>query len=197
MTSGKRLIFITGRPGIGKTSVLLRALNDLKRRGYKIGGMISREVREGGIRVGFEIVDFCNGKRGWLAHRNQAMGPQIGKYRVNLRDLNAVGSRSILNATASDDIVVVDEIGPMELLSQTFRDAVVQAIESEKPLLGTIHYRLRDPVIHLIKTRRDAEILEVTYENRESLHKMVAEMVDSLLKAAKLDQSSSHKSSVT
>lgn len=184
MTSAKRLIFITGRPGIGKTSVLLRALNDLKGRGYKIGGMISREVREGGIRVGFEIVDFCTGKRGWLAHRKQPTGPQIGKYRVNLRDLDAVGSRSILSAIANDDIVVVDELGPMELLSQAFKDAVIQAIKSEKPLLGTIHYRLRDPITHLIKTRRDAEILEVTYENRESLHEMVAEMVDSLLKGA-------------
>lgn len=190
MTSVKRLIFITGRPGIGKTSVLLRALDDLKRRGYKIGGMISREVREGGIRVGFEIVDFCNGKRGWLAHRNQPVGPQVGKYRVNLRDLDAVGSQAILNATASDDIVVVDELGPMELLSPAFKDAVVQAIESEKPLLGTIHYRLSDPIIQLIKTRSDAEIMEVNYENRESLHKMIAELVDSLLKGAERDQSS-------
>lgn len=190
MPSVKRLIFITGRPGIGKTSVLLRALNDLKGGGYKIGGMISREVREGGIRVGFEIVDFCNGERGWLAHRNQPTGPEIGKYRVNLRDLDAVGSRSIRNAVASDDVVVIDELGPMELLSQTFKDAVVQAIESGKPLLGTIHYRLRDPIIHLIKTRTDAEILEVTYENRESLHKMVAEKVESLLEGAKRDQSS-------
>lgn len=184
MASLKPLIFVTGRPGIGKTSVLLRAINDLKNRGYKIGGMISREVREGGVRVGFEIVDFCTGKRGWLAHVNQPTGPKVSKYRVNLGDLNAVGTSSILSAIANDDIIVVDEIGPMELFSKAFRDAVIKAIESKKPLLGTIHFRLRDPVVHVIKAREDAEILEVTYENREKLHKIIVEKVVSFFKSS-------------
>ncbi len=173
----KPLIFVTGRPGIGKTSVLLRATNDLKSRGYEVGGMISREVREGGVRVGFEIVDFCTGKLGWLAHINQSTGPKIGKYRVNMSDLNSVGTSSILSAIANDDIIVIDEIGPMELFSQTFREAVVQAVESKKPLLGTIHHRLRDPVVDTIRTREDAEILKVTHDNRETLHKNIVEKV--------------------
>lgn len=181
---------MTGRPGIGKTSVLLRTINDLKSRGYKIGGMISREVREGGFRVGFEIMDFCTGKRGWLAHVNQSTGPKVSKYRVNLGDLNAVGTSSILSAVANDDIIVVDEIGPMELFSQAFKDAVVQAVESRKPLLGTIHYRLRDPIVHIVKAREDAEILEVTYENREKLHRTIVEKVVSFSEVAKRDQNS-------
>lgn len=166
----KRLIFVTGRPGIGKTSVLLRAVDALREMGYMVGGMISREDREGGVRVGFEIVDFYTLKRGWLAHMNQPVGPRVSKYRVNLSDLNAIGTNSILNAVAKADIVVVDEIGPMELFSSAFKEAVFQAVRSNKPMMGTIHYRARDPLIAVIKTRKDAEILEVTYENRENLH---------------------------
>ncbi len=166
----KRLVFVTGRPGIGKTSVLLRAVDALRERGYMVGGMISREDREGGVRVGFEIVNFYTGERGWLAHVNQPVGPRIGKYRVNLSDLNAIGTNSILNAVAKADIVVVDEIGPMELFSHAFKEAVFQAVRSNKPMMGTIHYRARDPLIAAIKTRKDSEILEVTYENRENLH---------------------------
>jgi len=169
----KRLIFVTGRPGIGKTSVLLRAVDTLKKRGYEVGGMISREVREGGVRVGFEIVDFYTGQRGWLAHVNQSVGPQVSKYRVNLSDLNAIGANSILNAVTKADIVVVDEIGPMELFSYAFKEAVFQAVRSHKPMLGTIHHRARDPLITAIKAREDAEILEVTYENRENLHNTI------------------------
>jgi len=169
----KRLIFITGRPGIGKTTVLLRAVDVLKTRGYRVGGMISHEVREGGVRVGFEIVDFETGRKGWLAHVNQPTGPQVSKYRVNLHDLNAIGTNSIFTATANADVIVVDEIGPMELFSSAFKEAVAQVIGSEKPVLGTVHYRARDPLITAIRAREDAEVLEVTYENRRSLHNLI------------------------
>ncbi|MDH4291670.1 MAG: NTPase [Dehalococcoidia bacterium] len=173
----KRLIFVTGPPGIGKTSVLLRSVNGLKNRGYKIGGMISREVREGGVRVGFEIMDFSTGQRGWLAHINQPTGPKISKYRVNLTDLEAIGVSSILDAIRSADMIIVDEIGPMELFSSAFRDAVIQAAESDKPVLGTIHFGLRNSLVNSLKKREDAEIFEVTYENRETLHNFIIDKV--------------------
>ena len=99
----KRLILVTGPPGVGKTSVLLRSVNGLKKRTYRIGGMISHDVREGGIRVGFEIMDFSTGQRGWLAHINQPKGPKISKYRVNLTDLDAIGVNSILDAIKNSD----------------------------------------------------------------------------------------------
>ncbi|MDH5622980.1 MAG: NTPase [Candidatus Bathyarchaeota archaeon] len=173
----KRLIFVTGPPGVGKTSVLLRSVNGLKNRGYKIGGMISREVREGGVRVGFEIMDFSTGQRGWLAHINQPTGPKISKYRVNLTDLEAIGVSSILDAIRSADMIIVDEIGPMELFSSAFRDAVIQAAESDKPVLGTIHFGLRNSLVNSLKKREDAEIFEVTYENRETLHNFIIDKV--------------------
>jgi len=173
----KRLVFVTGHPGVGKTSVLLRAVDNLKNRGYRVGGMISREVREGGVRVGFEIIDFSTGQRGWLAHVNQPTGPQVSKYRVNLTDLDAIGVSSIINALTTADVIVIDEIGPMELFSPAFREAVVQTIESKKPMLGTIHFRASDPLIDIIKNRDDAEILEVTYENRRSLHNQIIDKV--------------------
>ncbi|KPV65116.1 MAG: NTPase [Candidatus Bathyarchaeota archaeon BA1] len=173
----KRLIFVTGRPGIGKTSVLLRAVDALKARGYKVGGMISREVREGWVRVGFEIIDFCTGQRGWLAHVNQPVGPQVSKYRVNLSDLNTIGANSIRDAVTNADIIVIDEIGPMELFSTAFKESVVEAMKSGKPMLGTIHHKARDPLITTIKARKDVEILEVTYENRAHLHNLIINKV--------------------
>ena len=180
----KRLVFVTGRSGVGKTSVLLRAVGALKAKGYKVGGMISREIRERGVRVGFEIVDFHTGQRGWLAHVTQPTGPQISKYRVNLSDLNVIGASSIINAAtdADMDIIVVDEIGPMELFSPEFKKAVDQAIRSSKPVVGTIHFRARDPLINTIKAREDSEILEVTYENREDLHNVIIDKVVQSLK---------------
>jgi nucleoside-triphosphatase len=166
----KRLVFLTGRPGIGKTSVLLRALDILKAEGYKIGGMVSREARRRGVRVGFEIVDLETRGKGWLAHVDQQTGPRVSKYRVNLGDLNTIGAGSLLNALKNADIIVVDEIGPMELSSLDFKEAMTKAVESRKMMIGTIHYRAHDPLIKTIKAREDTEILEVTRKNRGRLH---------------------------
>ncbi|UCD39780.1 MAG: NTPase [Candidatus Bathyarchaeota archaeon] len=178
----KRILLITGRPGIGKTSVLLRAIEELRAKGVDIGGMLSREIREQGVRVGFEIVDFCSGQKGWLAHASQPVGPKIGKYRVNLNDLNHVGAVSIRNAAKNNQIIVVDEVGPMELFSQAFREAVAEAANSGKPLLGTIHFKAHDSLINLIKNRDDTEIIEVTFENRGRLHSVLVDKVVESLK---------------
>jgi len=169
----KRLLFLTGQPGVGKTSVLLHVVDALKAKGYVVKGMISREVREQGTRVGFEIIDFHTGQKGWLAHIRQPSGPQVGKYRVNLDDLRNIGVNSILDAIKTADIIVVDEIGPMELFSQAFKDAILQAADNTKPLLGTIHFRAQNPLINAIKARNDIEILEVTYENRQNIHNLI------------------------
>lgn len=144
--------------------------------------MICREVREAGVRVGFEIMDLSTGQRGWLAHINQPEGPKIGKYRVNLTDLDFIGMSSLLSALRSADILAIDEIGPMELSSPQFSNALVMVVKSSKPILGTIHYGLRHSLIHSIKEREDVETLKVTYENRESLHNRIANKISDYLK---------------
>lgn len=171
----KRLLFITGRPGIGKTTVLRKCIEVLEARGYSVGGMISREVRKHGARVGFEVSDLGDGRRGWLAHVEQKRGPKVGKYRVNLGDLNAIGAHAITNAVEEADIVVIDEVGPMELRSEHFKQAVKRAVESRKLVIGTLHRRARDELILEIRGREDAEIYTVTYENRGNLHQTIGD----------------------
>ena len=173
----KRIILLTGPPGIGKTSMLHRVVKELRERGQSVGGMICYEVREGGLRVGFEILDISTEQRGWLAHMNQPTGPIVGKYRINLTDLNLIGASSIVEAIQHSDLIVVDEIGPMELLSATFKEAVRQAVESSKPLLGTIHYKLTDSLINFIKLRQDKEIIGITPKNRAMLYNAVVDKI--------------------
>ncbi len=171
----KRSLFITASPGTGKTSVLLKTIEVLKARGYSVGGMISREVRTCGARVGFEILDLSSGRRAWLAHVNQKHGPRIGKYRVNLEDLDNIGAEAITSAVENADVVAIDEIGPMELHSECFKEAVKKAVESGKLVIGTVHWKARDRLIQEISAREDAEIYRVTYENRGNLHEILVE----------------------
>jgi len=171
----KRLLLITGTPGTGKTTVLLNVVEALKVRGCNIGGMISREVRTCGSRVGFEISDISNGRRGWLAHVNQKQGPQVGRYRVNLEDLNHIGADAIIKAVENFDVIAIDEIGPMELRSEKFKDAVKKAIGSGKLVIGTVHWKVRDNLIEEVKAREDAKTYRATYLNRENLHETIVE----------------------
>ena len=178
----KRVLLLTGNPGVGKTSVLMKTVNALKEGGCKVGGMISREMREGGTRVGFEILDLNSSKRGWLAHVGQRSGPQVGKYRVNIEDLNVVGARAILDAVENCDVIAIDEIGPMELFSEKFKEAVRKALESRRLAIAIIHWKAQDVLIGEARKREDAEIITVTYENREKLHERAAEKALRFLK---------------
>jgi nucleoside-triphosphatase len=177
----KRLLLLTGSPGIGKTTVLLRTVEALKFKDYSVGGMVSREVRSCGMRVGFEILDLGTNRRGWLAHVNQKVGPQVGKYRVNLEDLDVVGAEAILKAVEECDVVAIDEIGPMELFSEKFRLAVKKAVESNKLVIGVVHWKAKHRLIDEVKAREDAEIYAVTYENREKIQDVIVEGIKRIL----------------
>ncbi|MEM4733607.1 MAG: NTPase [Candidatus Bathyarchaeia archaeon] len=144
--------------------------------------MISREIRENGARVGFEILDLTSGRRGWLAHINQQGGPQVGRYRVNLYDLDSIGVAAIAEAIEKCDAVAIDEIGPMELFSEKFKKAVQKALESQKPVVATIHWKATNKVISTITNREDAEILTVTLENRDKLPEVIAQKMLNILK---------------
>jgi nucleoside-triphosphatase len=177
----KRVILLTGSPGVGKTTVLIKTVEALKMQGVSVGGMISREARQGIVRVGFEITDLTSNKRGWLAHVNQKSGPQVGKYRVNLQDLERIGAKAIVEAVEKCTVVAVDEIGPMELFSQRFKQAVKQALDSGKLMLAVVHAKARDPLINEAKQREDAEIFTVTLANRDGLPEKLREQVLSVL----------------
>ena len=177
----KRVILLSGNPGVGKTTVLMKTVNALKERGIRVGGMISREVREGEGRVGFEIIDIASSRRGWLAHVNQKGGPRVGRYSVNVEDLNAIGAQAVNFAVENCEVVAMDEIGPMELFSEEFKDAAWKALDSHKLVIAVVHWKATDRLINEAKMREDAEIITVTVENREKLDQQITEKALSYL----------------
>lgn len=177
----KHIILISGAPSTGKTTIITKVTEALKAQDYKTGGMTTKEKRQGEARVGFQIQDLTTKKQGWLAHVNQPNGPRIGKYRVNLNDLDSIGANAIQEAIKTADVIVIDEIGPMELYSQTFKQAVQQAMSSAKPVIATIHYRATDAFVRNVKMRPDIELYELTMENRNTLHNFIIEKITKTL----------------
>jgi nucleoside-triphosphatase len=178
----KRVLLITGAPGIGKTTVLSKTVEALRAQGVSVGDMISREARKGNVRVGFEIIDLTSGEHGWLSHVDHKVGPQVGKYHVNLEDLENVGVIAIVDAAEKCAVVAIDEIGPMELHSQKFKEAVNRALLSGKLVLAVMHAKAKDPLIYEAKQREDAEIFSINIENREALPEKLKKQVQAVLK---------------
>ncbi|MEN3011120.1 MAG: NTPase [Candidatus Bipolaricaulaceae bacterium] len=162
-------IGVTGHPGVGKTTLVKRVLGAVP---LRAGGMITEEIRKCGYRMGFLLRDVATGREGLLAHRHHCDGPEFGKYRLCLRDLEEIGAAAIERALEEAELIVVDEVGPMELKSPRFIAAVEKALACPKPLLVTVHrasnhplaYRIRHEVDHLIRltqSNREAKIQEV------------------------------------
>jgi nucleoside-triphosphatase len=157
-------ILLTGRPGCGKTTLIKRVVKNLAR---PAGGFYTEEMRDGSTRVGFKLVTL-DGDEAVFAHVDFQTPERVGKYGLDLSALNTVGVEAIREAMRRQPLIVIDEIGPMEIRSAIFRDAVTEALDSEVPVLATIFARsLR--FTDAIKSRSDVSILEVHAKNREEL----------------------------
>jgi len=168
----KGRIAITGRPGVGKTTLIERVLatGDLD-----AGGMLTREIRVCGRRVGFAVVDVATGAEGVLAHVHRSRGPKVGRYTVDVDALERVGIAAVHAALRSKKLVVIDEIAPMELSSEAFVPAVEEALANDCALLVATHANADHPVAH--RVRQELQLYRVKLGNRDRL---VDEIVDAL-----------------
>lgn len=175
-----RVWLVTGPPGVGKSTLVSKVVLKLKSAGVIVGGCTTSEVRSGGARVGFEVRDLTSGRTGSLASVATKFGPKVGRYRVNLTDLAKIGAAGVESAAKGSEVIVIDEVGPMELVSPEFRRGVSMGLESGKPMLVVAHERLEDDLLN--ELRADAEeTFVLTVENRESMTDEVAKI---LLQAA-------------
>ena len=114
-----RVSFSTGPPRSGKTTIIQKVAAAFPGRA---AGFYTREVRQQGMRVGFEIVTL-DGQSAVLSHVDFPGPYRVGKYGVNLENLHRVGLPA-LEAGPGVDLVVVDEVGKMECLSPRFIEAM-------------------------------------------------------------------------
>jgi nucleoside-triphosphatase len=157
-------ILFTGRPGCGKTTLIKRIVNKLEQ---AAGGFYTLEIRERGERVGFKIVTI-DGKEAVFAHVNFDTSQRLGKYGLDLSALENIGIEAVRAAVRARQLVVIDEIGPMEIRSAIFRDVVNEAFDGGAPILATITAR-SFPFTDAIKERSDVTMIDVRPSNRDQL----------------------------
>jgi nucleoside-triphosphatase len=169
-------LLITGPPGVGKTTLIRRLVAAAPGRA---GGFFTEEIREGEARVGFQVTAL-HGPQAILAKARGIQGPRVGRYGVDVAAFEAVGVRAIEAALHDADLVVVDEIGKMELCAPGFAPAIDAVLRSPKPLLGTI-LAASHPWTDALKQRPDVELYRLTTKNGAHLEDALLARLHSLL----------------
>ena len=172
-------ILLTGLPGSGKSTVLLKVVERLRKEGFRVGGIITPDVRVRGRRVAFKVVDLYSGREGVLASSERGTGPRVGRYRVDVRGFEEVALSALDYAERECDLICIDEIGRMELYSQAFRHRIEELFRSEKSIIAVVHRN------YLKTYGRRGTLLRVTLENREALVETVTSMIMTRGKASR------------
>lgn len=164
-------VLIQARPGTGKSTALKRVAELLRDSGVAISGFLTEEIRERGRRVGFSIEAFASGERGALAHVEFPGPPRVGRYGV---DLDQFEQLALPELRADADVVLIDELGKMELASTTLRTAVLELLDRGTPTAATVQAS-RHPFTDALKERCDVKVVLLTRQNRDRVPSWVAD----------------------
>jgi nucleoside-triphosphatase len=159
-------LILTGSPGVGKTTAIMRLAEMLKERGIKVGGIISNEVRQDGVRIGFEFVDISSKKTAMLASVS-GTGPDVGKYKVSIEGCR-FAVQVLKEALQKTDVIICDELGPMEFKSKEFVECAEHMLDQDKPIVAVVHKKLRHPLLDRLR-ESGAFTIELDIQNRNKV----------------------------
>ncbi len=157
-------ILLTGPPQCGKTTVVQKVV---ARFPGQAAGFYTREVRDRhGRRLGFEIVTLA-GETALLSYVDFPGPLRVGKYGVNLENFHRVALPA-LEFRSGIELIVVDEVGKMECLSERFVAALERLWAVPVPLLITVAEK-GGGYIQRVKEKPDKVLLSVTPATRDDL----------------------------
>jgi nucleoside-triphosphatase len=164
--SGETNFLLTGRPGVGKTTVVERLVEVGRERGASVRGVFSPEVRDDGERVGFEIVDVSTRRTETMA-RVGYDEPSVGKYGVDVSSVDEIAREAVVADDA--DLIVVDEIASMQTHSDVFVERVRGVLDSETPVVGVVQEDCETGFVGSVKERDEATLVRITERNRDDV----------------------------
>jgi nucleoside-triphosphatase len=164
-------LLVEAPPGAGKTTAFRRLAELLREVGWPTTGFTTEELRERGRRVGF-AVESLEGARETLAHVELPGPPRVGRYGVDLEAFERVALAAL--GASPGDVVLMDELGKMELASAAFRAAVEELLEEPVALAATLQVA-RHAFTDRLRGRPDIEVMRLTARNRDALPEELAE----------------------
>lgn len=163
------IILLTGKPGIGKSTVIEKfiRLNTLPSTWVVTTAILQPET---GLRLGFQANN-SDGEEQIISHKKTIQSDKvIGENRVDvdIEAVDAMFANALDQAIQSNEkLVIIDEIGPIQLLSEEFSDSLKHAFSTHADIVASIHYS--DERLSEYRTSPNNLLLEVTEDNRNML----------------------------
>ncbi len=164
-------ILITGKPGAGKTTLVKRISQEL---GNVAGGFYTEEIRRKGKRVGFKV-NALNGTTAVLAHVEAKSDYRFSKYAVLKEGFERIALPALEKALTESKVIIIDEIGPMELFSDKFKDFILKIFDGSRVVIATIKHK-GTPFIENLKKRKDVKLFTLTKENFDLILKDILKL---------------------
>ena len=169
------MILLTAQPRTGKSTAIKKIVNMLGKE--NCGGFYTEEIRENGERVGFRICTL-SGKEGILSHVNIDSNYRISRYGVDLETFEKLCVSELESAIKDHNVkyIVIDEIGPMQLFSEKYKELLIHLLDCDKPIIGTIFMNSYE-WLDGFKKQENVNLIEITFENRNSLPLQLVELL--------------------
>ncbi len=173
-----RIFIITGSVGEGKTSQIQQIVETLKERNMSIGGILSPRIMENGTTTGYDILDIkTNERAAFLRKSGDGQMAQIGSYCILPEGIKK-GRHALKNSTFNHQVVVIDEVGKLELNNQGWAGYLNHLVHGSKShLILSVRERFMEEVIdkwHL----KDYTVLHVSENDRIQSGHIIARHMD-------------------
>jgi nucleoside-triphosphatase len=162
-------LLITGSPGSGKSTAIRRLAALLQRQPR---GFYTEEIRKRGERQGFRLVAF-DGAKAVIAHVDFPKTHRVSKYGVDVAAIDEACEKALQPARGRE-LFLVDEIGKMECLSETFVTRMGQLFDTGSTVVASVASR-GGGFIGDVKRRKDCELWTLTRANRDAMPERLLE----------------------
>jgi nucleoside-triphosphatase len=163
-------VLITGPPRCGKSTLITKLISYYKSKDYVLGGFLTPEVKEAGKRIGFNIKDIQSGKISLLARKGiYNTKYQLGNYSIFIEDFNNYLKNLQSYNLKTIDLLVIDEIGKMELHSQLFLSFLKKIFNSNMKILATIGQKLKHPIKIELLNLSDLKLFQMNLNNQQEI----------------------------
>jgi len=180
MTS--RIIIISGDSGIGKTTICDKIAALARARGLSVAGILSPSRWAAGQRTGIDVQDIRSGQKRPLAQarteHETTNGPATAGWRFDQHSLD--WGAAILRTAAPCDLLIVDEIGSLELLHGEGWSEAMNVLRANGYRLAVVV--VRPTLVKLFLKSLEGQtplILSVTSFNRDAVPDQVLALLES------------------